>query len=239
MSDLLELAVQAHGGWERWQQLNKLTAHIAATGGLWRMKGWPDALADATVTIELHRQHVEYAPFLAAGQRSVFTSERTAIVDVTGAVIEQRVAPKDAFAGHTMTTPWDAQHLIYFSGYAIWTYLTTPFLFRQPGFEVEEIAPWEENGETWRRLKVHFPPAVPSHSPTQIFYFNAAGILQRHDYSVDLLGGTASANYATEPQQFGGIVIPTKRRVYAIGPDNKPLLERLALSIDLDNIELS
>jgi hypothetical protein len=27
----------------------------------------------------------------------------------------------------------------YFNGYALWTYLTTPFLFALPGFGVDEI----------------------------------------------------------------------------------------------------
>src|SRR3546814_4504928 len=43
--------------------------------------------------------------------------------------------------------PWDLLHLAYFCGYAGWNYLTTPFLFTYPGFETEEIEPWEEEGE--------------------------------------------------------------------------------------------
>jgi len=135
-------------------------------------------------------------------------------------------------------TPWDAQHLAYFTGYAIWTYLTTPFLFGLPGFIVEEIEPWDEHGEIWRRLKVIFPPDVASHSTEQIFYFDAAGILRRHDYSVEIMGGTSSANYASEPQTFGGLVFPTKRRVYAIGADNRPILERVAVAIDISGIDV-
>lgn len=100
-----------------------------------------------------------------------------------------------------MTTPWDAPHLAYFSGYAMWTYLTAPFLLNLPGFQTQEIEPWDENGETWRRLKAIFPPNIPSHGREQIFYF-------------DVIGGSSSANYALEPKTFGGIVYPTKRRVY-------------------------
>src|ERR1700730_6394053 len=40
-----------------------------------------------------------------------------------------------------------------------WNYLTTPFLFTAPGFEVKEIDPHQENGETWRCLHVRFPHA--------------------------------------------------------------------------------
>ena len=155
-----------------------------------------------------------------------------------GKVIEERGLPRQAFEGHGLATPWDALHLSYFSGYAMWTYLTTPFLFKLPGFQSEEIEPWDENGETWRRLKVTFPIEIHSHSREQIFYFDAAGLLRRHDYSVDIIGGTSSANYALEHKSFGGIVYPTKRRVYNIGPDNRPLLERVAIVIDIHDIDV-
>ena len=41
--------------------------------------------------------------------------------------------------------PWDDLHLAYFSGYAMWNYLNTPFIFALPGFQTEEIEPWDEN----------------------------------------------------------------------------------------------
>jgi hypothetical protein len=42
-------------------------------------------------------------------------------------------------------------------------FLTAPFYFPLPGVTIEEIDPWEEAGEAWRRLKVNFPShlAVP------------------------------------------------------------------------------
>src|SRR3546814_7878682 len=71
-------------------------------------------------------------------------------------LVGERTSPRASFADHKVTTPWDSQHIIYFSGYAIWTYLTTPFLFARPGFEVQEIDPWDGEGEVWRRLRVKF-----------------------------------------------------------------------------------
>ncbi|MNL85646.1 hypothetical protein D3C87_2140310 [compost metagenome] len=47
------------------------------------------------------------------------------------------------------------------------------------------------------------------------------------------MGGTSSANYASDARSFGGLMIPTKRRVYATGLDNRPILDRVAVSIDL------
>ena len=41
-----------------------------------------------------------------------------------------------------MRTSWDPLHRAYFNGYALWTYLTTPFLLAMDGHEAGEIEPW-------------------------------------------------------------------------------------------------
>ena len=64
-----------------------------------------------------------------------------------GKIIAQRKSPRQAFEGHTLATRWDAQHLIYFTGCAMWKYLTTSFLFNLPGTQTEEIEPWDESGD--------------------------------------------------------------------------------------------
>lgn len=233
MSDLLDQAIAAHGGWERWEQISELNAHIQVGGAIWHVKGWPDVYADIHASASTRRPHTEFSPFLKAGQRCVWEPNRTVIVVDSGEVVEERVSPRSFFGGHTIPTPWDQQHLIYFTGYAMWTYLTTPFLFKLPGFKTEEVEPWDEDGETWRRLKVTFPANVPSHSTEQTFYFDNSGLLRRQDYSVEIMGGTTSANYASDYQAFDGLVFPTKRRVYTAGPDNRPILGRVAVAIDI------
>jgi hypothetical protein len=45
-----------------------------------------------------------------------------------GSVLEKCHHPRDAFAGHVWETKWDALHLTYFIGYAIWNYMSIPFL---------------------------------------------------------------------------------------------------------------
>ncbi|TLX12999.1 hypothetical protein [Rhizobium sp. MHM7A] len=233
MTDLLDFAIQAHGGFELWQRIEQLRAHIKVGGAVWHVKGWPDAYADIHTMVSTRRPYTEFTPFLEKGYHCVWEAERTAIVADSGEVIEHRVAPRSSFEGHTIATAWDRQHLIYFTGYAMWTYLTTPFLFRLPGFETEEIEPWQEEDEIWRRLRVTFPLSVPSHSTAQTFYFESNGLLRRHDYSVDIMGGTTSANYASDHESFAGLTIPTKRRVYTTGADNRPILDRVAVSNDL------
>jgi len=239
MNDLLKHAIQAHGGWDRWQGINGINAHVAIGGGMWQLKGWPGVFADAHVAIDPRRQHAEFSPF-QNNAHTLFEPDRVAIVDADGSVKEERDAPRQAFHGHSLQTPWDALHLAYFSGYAMWGYLTAPFLFAYPGFQTQEIERWNENGEIWRRLKVSYPASAHAHCGDQIFYFDEAGLLRRNDYRVDIIGsGATSAHYSSDHESFGGILFPTQRRVYAIGSDNKPNLDRVLVSIDVHKVELN
>ncbi|MEV8611518.1 hypothetical protein AB0383_26940 [Amycolatopsis sp. NPDC051373] len=125
----------------------------------------------------------------------------------------------------------------YFAGYAMWTYLTTPFTLTRPGFRAEELEPWQEDGETWRRLRVEFPDDLTTHNKVQTFYFDADGLIRRHDYDAEVVAGGLAAHYSSAHCAVDGIVVPTKRRVHPVGEDGKPVLEPLLVSIDLSEIE--
>ena len=60
-----------------------------------------------------------------------------------------------------------------------------------------------------------FPDHIVSHSKTQITHFGSDGLMRRHDYTVDILGGATGANYTTNYRDFQGIKMPTTRRIYA------------------------
>jgi len=235
MTELLDLAIAAHGGWDRWQQVSRVAARASLGGGVWALKGQTDA-PDVLITAALHTQHVEFWPFKGVGQRGIYEPVRTTIETADGRMLESRPNPRASFAGHQLATPWDDLQLLYFRGYAAWTYLTTPFLLKGQGFKTQEGERWFENGEEWRRLNVTFPPDVHSHSTKQVFYFDVGGLLRRHDYSVDIIGGSASAHYVSEHKTFGGLVFPTKRRVYRYGADNRPLFDRVSVAIDFHEI---
>ena len=240
MNDLLESVVDAHGGWERWEQVMKLHAHISVGGGLWPLKGWPGVFADAHVAVDPHRQHITFTPFENAGQHTLFEPDRVAIVGQDGKVVRERHLARQAFEGHGLQTPWDALHLAYFTGYAMWDYLTMPFLFKSPGFHLEETEPWREDGEIWRRLQVTFPSDIHAHCREQVFYFDEHGLLRRHDYRVDIIAsGATSAHYSSGHKTFDGIVFPTNRRVYTIGMDNEPIRERVLVSIDIHKVDVT
>ena len=196
-------------------------------------------MKDKVLEIDTHKQLLTITPFLAPGQRSVFVPGRMSLETLDGEVLDSRGDPEAAYAGHVQETPWDKFHVTYFASEALWTYLTSPFLYTYPGFESEEIEPWHENGEEWRRLKVTFPTHIHSHTRTQITHFGPDGLMRRHDYTVDILGGASGANYVSDYREFQGIRMPTKRRIYAYDENMQKVPEPLLVSLDFGQLTFS
>ena len=126
--------------------------------------------------------------FPGQDKRFIFELQRLAMEKRDGTVIQERNHPEKSFEGQARETPWDDLHVAYFQGEALWTYLNTPFLYTQAGFETEEIGSIKVGGELWRRLKVTFPDVIKSHTREQISCFGPDRLIRRHDYTVDILG---------------------------------------------------
>jgi hypothetical protein len=238
MNDLLQTVLSAHGGLKRWSELSTITAAASITGAIWFVKGQGDYLKNVVITATTKTQKL-VTEFPGQDKRFVFEPSKVVMERVDGTPIQTRYAPEKHFAGHKQETPWDHLHVAYFQGEALWTYLTTPFLYTYEGFVTEELSPVEVDGETWRRLKVVFPDHVKSHTREQISCFGPDGLLRRHDYTVDVMGGARGLNYASEYREVGQIVFPTRRRVYAYEGNYQPVMEPLLVAIDMGEITVA
>jgi hypothetical protein len=238
MNDLLQKAVDAHGGLKRWNEISSVTVAASLTGAIWFVKSQGDYLKDVVMTVNTKKEWMT-TDFPGQDKRFLFTPERLVMEKRDGTLIQARDNPEKAFEGQTRDTPWDDLQVAYFQGEALWTYLNTPFLYTQDGFQTEEIASIQVNGETWRRLKVTFPDHIKSHTREQISCFGPDGLIRRHDYTVDILGGATGLNYATDYKDVGGIIFPTKRRIYAYEGDYQLVPEPLLVKIDIREITLN
>jgi hypothetical protein len=126
MNELLANIINAHGGTDRWNGFEKVEATIVSGGGFFSLKGMMQDSDPRRVTVWLHEERSSVMPFGAPDQRTMVTPDRIAIEKLDGSVVAERRAPRDSFAGHQMSTPWDALHRAYFNGEALWTYFTTP-----------------------------------------------------------------------------------------------------------------
>ncbi len=239
MLPLLSEALAAHGGLDRWRRYQTLSATVVTGGAFWGIKGLVQDSDPRRITLTLDHQWATLAPFGAPDWRTVFRPDRMAICDSSDRIIAERDDPRSAFAGHGVDTPWDPLHRAYFSGYALWTYLTTPFLLAEPDVVVTAIAPIEQDGEVCRGLRARFPARIATHSAEQDFYFGPDGLLARHDYHVDVAGGLAAAHLVSDFVEVAGFRFPTRRRAYRRDDDGHPVLDPVMVSIDLSEFSLA
>jgi hypothetical protein len=242
MTDLLASVLEAHGGIERWNQVARLTARLSLGGPFWEWKGWPDVYRDQTVTLETRHERIAFEPFPVTGQRSVLDvaadgsrPEILQLGDGSGAVLEEREDPRRSFPAYRNEVAWDAIQVAYFTSCATWNYLTAPFVFTYPGVQAREIGPWTENGETWRRLAVTFPPTIANHNPDQVFYFDGQFLQRRMDYQPHVTGAPI-AHYTYEPKNFDGFTFYTRRRVHVRDQNGIANLDITPITIDVESV---
>ena len=61
MDELLSAVLDAHGGLDNWQNVRTLTVRFSRGGPFWAARGWP-ILANEKVTLDAHREHIEFTP---------------------------------------------------------------------------------------------------------------------------------------------------------------------------------
>ncbi|CAM4217602.1 hypothetical protein MB901379_02382 [Mycobacterium basiliense] len=242
MSTLLDEVVHAHGGMQRWRSVTTLQARVRTGGLLLRTRVPGNRLADYHITVHVQDARTVLDPFPRDGQRGVFEHGSVRIETDEGEVISSRANPRSAFFGRSgmrRNIRWDPLDSVYFAGYAMWNYLSTPYLLTREGVQVQQGDPWLEQGETWRRLNVTFPSHIDTHSPRQTYYFDGRGHLRRHDYIPEVIGHWArAAHYCTEPVPAGGLLFPTRRWVHPIGPGNRSLPIPTLVSIQLADVRV-
>jgi hypothetical protein len=224
---LVDEALEAHGGAARWEAAKRVQARAHSGGFLLRTRVPGNRYADYRVTVDLVEPRAVMDPFPEPGVRGVFVPGEARLEREDGEVVASRRDPRKAFfgrAGLRRNLRWDVLDATYFAGYAMWNYLSFPLILTRPGVEVEEISPWRSNGEELRRIEVTFPEGFDTHSRRQRFYLDAGGLLVRHDYVAEVVGGWArAAHLCADHVEAGGLVFPTRRWVRPIGPRNRPL----------------
>lgn len=242
MDKLLAAVLAAHGGLSKWQRATNVVARMSLGGPFWAARGWPGVYTDITVTADPHREHITLAPFgTPDGSAELRVGpERVAIRAGGGRLVEERFAPRDSFPKvfDPFNTPWDAVQVAYFTGAAVWNYLTTPFVFVQPGVEAVEIAPWREGDQVWRRLAVTFPDTIANHNPRQVFYYDDAFMQRRMDYSPEVTGSPPIAHYTHDPRTFDGFVFPTRRRVHLHDANGIADLQFAPITLDVASVRV-
>jgi len=232
MTAELDRILDAHGGLSYWRSLAAVDLEMSARGFLFTTKHVA-LQRRMRLTVKTQVPEVILHDYPTPGHSTIFLgADRVETRDSSGQVTAARADPRAAFPYRRRLLYWDPLDLAYFCGYAMWNYIALPFLLTEPGFTVQQ-QPGTGGGVL---LKVGFPPGLPTHSPRQEFHFDSTGRLTRHDYTAEVIGRWArGAHLCSEYRQFGGMWLPTRRRVYPQGPFGRPLPAPTIVALDIHN----
>lgn len=227
---LLDDAIEASGGLARWNALERFTLQLSIDGALFSRVGQAGRFKEMVAEGSTRNQSVRFSGFADPGKCGLYQPDCVTVESPEGNVLMTWQNPHQAFRDHARHAPWDELYLVFFCGFSVWNYLTIPFLLAHPDVEVEELVPWREHDQLWRRLRAVFPPAFVTHSSEQIFYFDDQGLQRRTDH--DLLDSKV-AHYSWAHQSFSGIVVPTLRRSLALEPDGSVITKPALLDVEI------
>jgi hypothetical protein len=157
--ELVEKAWEAHGGLDRWKCFDMVHATIVSGGQLWDMKHTAQGPTPRAMRVATQYAWASVTPYGAPDQHTDFTPTRIAIERSDGTVVSERLHPAAHAEGKAIEAPWDALDRAYFNRYALWTYLTTPFLFALPGFSTFHRIMW------WSLAPLRDPLAIVQFYP--------------------------------------------------------------------------
>lgn len=237
---LAGLALAAAGGRDRWRRATAVRGRLNMRGPTWDRVGQPTLLDGIDIEVDLREQRTVFTGFTGPGRRGIYTPHRVTVEDPDGGLLRERDNPRQASLSHDERTHWDELHALYFAGYGMWNYLSSPYLLTWPGIETGELEPVEVNGEPLRRLQVRFPDSIPTHSSPQIWYYTESGLLRRLDYAPAVLGGRLAAHHTEAHRTVSGLVFPTHRYVLrrfadgGLGADPVIIVDFSDLSVEFE-----
>src|SRR5215472_15663815 len=234
---LLAEVIKAHGGRESWRASPELVVQVSAGGLAVAAKLQRTGLQNLEARVATDRQRIVFTPYPRPGHRGVLESGAVRIEAADGSVIGERSRPRDDLRSPRRLLWWDHLDALYFGASSLWTYLATPFIFADQGFDVSARDQCVEHGQVWRRFEVTFPVSIHTHSRQQVYYVSDDGLIRRHDYTAEEFGSWAkSAHYWFDHAAFDGLIIPRKRRVLLRRSDGRSLSHPLLIWINVDDI---
>lgn len=230
--ELLEALLAEHGGRERWAQLRTVRASLSSGGLAFALHLQPQALKQLRVELQPQAQRVRLGDFHRLGWCGEWTPQRVALYDEQHRCVAQREAPRERFKAFARQLWWDRLDILYFAGYALWNYLSFPYLLTLPGVQLRS--------EGRQRLYAQFDGSIATHSREQVFHLDAALGLRRHDYTAQVIGSWArAANLCLASERVAGLRFYTRRKVYpSRGTLAAPLPFPTLVWIEIDDLLL-
>ncbi len=234
---LLNQVIEVHGGRTRWTRVQVIEASLSSGGFAFASRMQPFALRRLKISVNPLAQQVALHNFVRKGCCGLWTPTHVQVKDENDALVSERHEPRGQFGRLLKQVRWDKLDILYFAGYALWNYLSFPFILDLPGVSVTEGAPVSHR--TSYRLDATFDRSVPTHSATQSFHLSSSHHLIQHDYTADVIGQWAHvANCCTTSETVQGFRFYTRRQVYPHMGQRTVLPFPRLVWIELDDINV-
>jgi hypothetical protein len=235
---LLDNALKACGGLERWNRFDRFEVHLSMGGSYLASKIDATMLKEIVVSGNTRFQAAEVVGMLGSSRRGLCRANWVGIENYSGSIAAQQSVTPENFAVLGSRARWTELDVVYYCGISIWNFVNCPFFLAEGGFKIGEIAPLNVDGEVWRRLHVIFPDRIVTEAREQILYFDSRNRHRRTDY---LRSDTANsiAHFLSAHQDFSEIVIPTLRRSRFVDGDGFISQESIPFDIEIFDLIFS
>ena len=236
---LLDSALKACGGLERWKRFERFEVHVSIGGSYLASKVDATNLKEIVVSGNTRFQAAEVVGMLDRSRRGLCRMNWVGIENHSGTIAaQQSVAPED-FAKLGSKARWTELDVVYYCGISVWNFINCPFFLTENGFKTGEIAPLDTDGELCRRLQFTFPNRIATEACEQILYFDSGNQHRRTDYLRSDLTANSVAHFLSAHQDFSGIVIPTLRRSRFVDREGFIMQEVIPFDIEIFDLILS
>ena len=236
---LLDNALKACGGLERWNRFDRFEAHVSIGGSYLASKVDATNLKEIVVSGNTRFQAAEVVGMLDRSGSGLCRANWVGIENHSGLIAAQQSVTPEDFAGLGSRAHWTELDVVYYCGISIWNFINCPFLLAESGFKIGEIAPLDADGEVWRRLHVTFPDRIATEACEQILYFDFRNRHRRTDYLCSALTANTVAHFLGAHQDFSEIVIPTLRRSRFVDRDGFISQEGVPFDIEIFDLIFS
>jgi hypothetical protein len=235
---VLERAIERHGGWRTWQRLHSVTLRLRLLRGMLPfIKGngrtHPMPRHAVVRPRELEAELVDYP---TVGSRGLFARGDIRLMDPHGATVAHSAAHRETFRGLSKYRRWSPLDALYFFGYALTHYHALPFTLGEGqclGYRRARLG-----NEVLDGVEVQLPPALHTHCERQVFYFDSTGVLRRHDYVAEIAGKWArGAHFWEDYEEVEGLLVAKRRHVVAC-LFGQPLPPFVALHAEFSSVEV-
>jgi hypothetical protein len=204
-STVLQRAIEAYGGEERWRSLDSIDARVTCGGLLFRWKRGR-GFKNLDLKAKVWEPWIRLSPLDADGLLGTLDGHDVTIERPSGEIVEEREYAREKFPYGRRFFHWDQVDVVYFAGYALWNYLTLPALL------IRDDIKWEQISDNV--LEANFPDWIPTHARRQKFHFDPeTGLLQQYDYTAEVFGGWAKASHALRHETSDGVVYTSERLI--------------------------